>query len=73
MKRVTSSKSTAEAASERYFANLISDSFLEIDQSIFDEAKTAAKNMLEQPMYVYIMNKFVTGWVGDSEWFVPKS
>ena len=28
MKRVSSSKSTAEVASERYFADLISDSFL---------------------------------------------
>ena len=68
MKRLTSSKSTAEVASERYFADLISDSFLEIDQSIFDEAKTAAEKYAGTTacVCIYNENKFVTGWVGDS-------
>ena len=68
MKELSSNKSSSALSSDTFFAELIKESFLNIDRSIFEEAKTNAQKNAGTTacVCIYDENKFVTGWAGDS-------
>eukprot|EP00943_MAST-04B_sp_MAST-4B-sp1_P001868 g1868.t1 len=68
MKKLLHGKTSLAMSSESFLGDLLTESFLEVDRSIFETAQTNAdKNSgTTACVCIYNENRFVTGWTGDS-------